>query len=161
MVNVYNTSVFNEALKFLNVRDAQFFDNNIGNKLNLVYQIPILSQQNRYITATSTGSQTIYTTPAEKDFYLTSATVSIIKDATCDMATGAVVILVTVNGVQSAVIGISTLTLTAQSDSVSVSFKYPIKIDRSSTVVMGGTFTAGACVRTGCITGFLSDTLQY
>lgn len=108
------------------------------------------------LTKTTTANGTIYTTPTDRDFYLSSVQISVIKDATCDDGSGTgVSIAVTINGVTTSVISIGSLALTAQNGAVSLNFIAPLKIDRGTTILLsGGSFTVGSKVRTGTISGF-------
>jgi len=105
----------------------------------------------------TTGAFTIYTTPATQDFYLTGLSFSLTKNAACDSATGYIGIFATIGGATQYLASISTITLTAQDKQVSVEFAHPIKIDRSSTLRLGGVFTAGVMDRTAEIYGFLDE----
>lgn len=118
-----------------------------------------VSDQVSGLIATSTGVQTLLTASATKDTYITGATLSIIKDSTCDMASGAVTITCVPNasGVSKNLVGIAILTLTAQADSISIAFPTPIKIARGSIVTMPGAFTVGACSRIGTISYYTED----
>jgi hypothetical protein len=112
-------------------------------------------------SATSTGATTIYTTPTDKDFYLTEFSVSVIKDATCDSATGSYQFNVVINKTTKTIFYFSVITLTAQTGHISISLPVPVKLDRGSTVTLSGTFTVGACVRSGSIVGFTYDPTIY
>jgi len=107
----------------------------------------------KFGVATNSTSTTIYTTPTNQDFYLVSATLSTIKDATSTSTNSG--LNVVINGANSALLSISSLTLTAQSETVSVSLSTPIKVDRGSNItVTNGTNVANATSR-GNIAGFL------
>ena len=160
MVNNYNTSISKRATDMLNVRDGQFFDNNLGNKIVPVLEInrPVVNVLASNVVINGT-SATIYTTPTDKDFYLTSAQLSVIKDATSTST--ACTISATVGGVTTQILTIKCLTLTAQENSISNSFYYPIKIDRGTNIVVTSTTNVANVGATGNIQGYLSDTLQY
>jgi hypothetical protein len=109
---------------------------------------------------TTTGTQTIATLQAGKQFYITAAGIDIIKDAACDMGNGRVNIGLTINGASVGLFGISVLTLTAQNSSQYATFPTPIKVDIGSTIQITGsvsTFTVGSCIRTGWITGYYEE----
>ena len=117
----------------------------------------------RNLTRTTTGSGTIYTTPTDKDFYLVSASLSFIKDATCDQATGtSAAVNVVIDGTTVSTVSTSGLTLTAQSGEVSLSSGYPIKVDRGTTITIGGgAYTVGTLCRAATIQGFTLDPNTY
>lgn len=104
--------------------------------------------------SSATGSVTVYTTPSDRDFYLTGIQYSMIKDATCDAATGTIQVGGTVNGQSVAFLRKAIITLTAQSADITREFTRPILIDRGTAISMTATFTAGAMSRGCCITGF-------
>ena len=103
---------------------------------------------------TSGTTTAIYTTPSDKDFYLCNYSLSIIKDATCDIASGAITASITVDGASRIIAGIAVLTTTAQNSVITVSFNSPIRLDRNTSVSLTGTFTVGSLQRTHSIVGY-------
>lgn len=110
-------------------------------------------------TIASTSSQTLYTTPSDRDFYLTGACLSIDKSATCDIASGRYTMVCTINGTANqAILSVAITTLTAQSQSVSLSFPTSIKVDRGTVIALSAaSFSAGTFVRAGSIVGFTEE----
>jgi len=110
----------------------------------------------------SSGNATIYTTPSDKDFYLVSASLGVIKDATCNDATGnASSIVITVNSVQQSLLQIAGITATAQMENFSSFFPVPIKIDRNTAIVLSGaTFTLGVKVRSAGLVGYTVEPFE-
>lgn len=107
--------------------------------------------------STSSTTTTVYTTDANKDFYLTGAVLSLTKDAICDIANGKVQMNVTIGGATQNVLALSVLTLTAQDKSVGLSFSPPIKIDRNQAItITRASTTAGTIILAGVVTGYLS-----
>lgn len=105
---------------------------------------------------TTSGALTVYTTPsANADFYLTTLHASYVKNATCDVASGRLQVTAQINGVVIELIGFPVLTTTAQQEDTVISFPYPIKLDRGTSISFTGTFTAGNMCRTGNITGYI------
>jgi len=84
---------------------------------------------------------------------------SIIKDATCDVATGSIGVTATMGGTSKNLISIPVITLTAQEQSIAISFPNPILIDVGTSVLMSGTFTAGAMVRTCNLSYIVDETI--
>ena len=109
--------------------------------------------------STTGTSYTIYTTPTDRDFYLTTIQFTYTKNATADLATNDTLgISLKVNGATQYPIYFSTLTLTAQSDSIAITFATPLKIDRGSVIqLVRGAITAGNVVMSGSITGYTVD----
>jgi hypothetical protein len=109
----------------------------------------------------SATGQTIYTTPMDKDFYLVAATLSFVKDAACDAITSRIHMRVSVDGVVIYVLTLSTLTLTAQNQSISVSPAIPIKLDRNTVVsFVMDTYAAGLRAISGTIIGYTVETTK-
>ena len=109
----------------------------------------------------TTGTTTLYTTPSNKDFYLTGAWLSYTKDATCDTATGALPITATLNGVAIQFLTLSKLTLTAEQRQISITFETPIKIDRNTIISFGTTWSVGNMIIAVGITGYTQDPVIY
>lgn len=111
---------------------------------------------------TASGTNTIFTTPTNRDFFMTGITLSICKDATCDIASGRIAITANVGGTSRDLIAISVLTTTAERDTISLEFAVPVKIDRSAAIATGGntTFAAGNLVRSVTIYGYTNSPLQ-
>ena len=103
-------------------------------------------------SALNSTSATIYTTPTDKDFYLVGATLSLIKDATSTSTYSA--LDVTINGARGEIIYIPTITLTAETQSLSISLPFPILVDRNTTIrVLNGTNVANI-TSSGTIVGY-------
>jgi hypothetical protein len=93
------------------------------------------------------------------DVYVTSIQFGVIKDATCDVATGSLPITVTIGGINKVIAYIPIITLTAQNIVISCSFPHPIKIDRKTAITSVGTFTAGVMIRTYVMTYYIDEVL--
>lgn len=107
--------------------------------------------------STTTGSLTIYTTPSDKDFYLTGAQIGLIKDVVCDNTTGNFGLQMTFSGAAVKILNIPILTLTAQSSQESICFSQPIKLDRNSIINLTMSFTAGVASKSASIFGYTVD----
>ncbi len=108
---------------------------------------------------TSSGTFTIYTTPSDIDFYLTSVHCSFSKDATCD-ATDPISMTLSIYGQNPSILRLALTTITEERGSTSSDLKEPIKLDRNTTISVTGSFTAGTMMRAGTITGFTVSTLK-
>lgn len=107
------------------------------------------------LTRTASGAGTMFTTATGKETYITSATLSIIKDAACDAATGEITLYCAIDGTTIRLLTLPCLTLTAQSATVSMAFPRPIKVDEGAALGLASvTFTAGNLVRSAGVTGF-------
>ena len=104
-------------------------------------------------TVTSTG-QTIYTIPADKDFFLTFAQLSYTKDAACDC------VAVQLNGTSFDGLAVNILSLLMNplilnNDNLTGSYTYPIKLKAGTNITLIGSFTVGTMTKRGVIQGFL------
>lgn len=96
------------------------------------------------VNTTASGAVTLYTTPADKDFFLTSVTFSVVKDAACSHAGASRLRLAaTINGETVGIAGVALLNLTAENKTVGYGYSTPIKIDRGTALQSGLTFIAG------------------
>jgi hypothetical protein len=111
-------------------------------------------------SSAATGAFTVFTTPTDKDFYLTSAQISISKSAACDLATGVVSLTVVISAQTKSILNIATVTLTAQQQSIALGLPVPIKLDRGSVISMSGTFGIAALSRAASIVGYTTDALS-
>lgn len=159
MVKHYNPSIVQRAQRILNTKI-----NNLPDEVgDLVAIIPITPVIDIVATATRTtsGAATVYTTPSDKDFYLTALIFTLTKDATCDMATGAVAVtaFLPTNATAQPIASHNAFTLTAQDKIIEISFPIPIKLTRGTLIALGGnTFTAGTCYRGVTVYGYTEET---
>jgi len=106
------------------------------------------------IVATNATSATIYTTPADQDFYLTNCTLSVTKDATATSIKSG--IYVSVEGVAALTVAtITGITLTAQQEAISCNFYPPIKIDRNYAITVRNSTNVGNITTGATIQGYL------
>lgn len=103
-------------------------------------------------TASNTTAATIYTTPTDKDFYLTSLTLSIIKDATSTSTFSDV--RTTINGASVILTRIAGFTLTAQNSNMSLTLPIPVKLDRGVAITVNNGTNVANITSIGCIQGF-------
>jgi hypothetical protein len=113
---------------------------------NIVREIPIISPA---------VSATIYTTPLDKDFYLTSATLSLIKDVNATSISTEV--RVTIEGQSRKILTIAGLSLTPQTAEKEISFSKPIKIDRGTNIYVTHSTNVATASASACITGFTME----
>ena len=119
---------------------------------------PKITTLTRSQTSTTTGSTTLYTTLTDKDFFITAASLSFMKDAACDVASGECCrIQFYQGGALRTVLGFASITATADSKAATISFKYPVKVDRNTAIAVTGTFTAGVFVRNAIIHGYILE----
>jgi len=136
MTKHYNTSIIEDANRIFNTKG----NDNILNDVSPVIQPIIEVKRPGKIfevsgTLQNATSQTIFTTPNDKDLYLTSGTFSFIKDAT-STATELTLKIYDYNGVQRSLIRVMCLTLTAQSNVIPFTFPLPIKLQRNTIITL-------------------------
>lgn len=102
--------------------------------------------------AANNTSATIYTTPLDKDFYLVSSSLFVIKDITATSTSSD--IRVVVEGVTNSIIAISGITLTPQANGQTISFSSPIKIDRGTNITVINSTNVANIKASGTIIGY-------
>lgn len=107
------------------------------------------------LNATST---TIFTTPTGKDFFLTGACLSFIKDVTSTSTTSTIEIK-TEDGTVVNIIRLASLTLTVQDQAVSISLPFPIKLFRNSVITLRNDTGIANIATSGSIWGYTVE--QY
>lgn len=104
-------------------------------------------------SSAATGNFTVYTTPSDKDFFLTGVQMQYMKDATADNTTVAITATED-SGATITLITTRTITTTAYTAAINRELVPPIKLKRNSNVIMSGTFTVGALTRAACVSGY-------
>ena len=159
MVENQNVEITNRISEDTKITPQTSIPNNVSNSIQPV----LISNPLKISTITASAgynnntAATIYTTPSKQDFYLTSATFSFMKDA--NNTSTSIYLVVTIGGAVKKIGIISTLTLTAHSDSKALTFPYPLKIDRGTDIQVGSSSAVANIRVDGAITGFIKDTL--
>jgi len=108
-------------------------------------------------TSSATGNLVVYTTPTGKQwFYLTGMSVCLIKDATCNQATGAIHVNASVLGTKN-LLSLATITLTAQQYAKEVIYSIPLRLDKGTQVAFNVSYTLGVMQRVINLYGYLSE----
>ncbi len=123
-----------------------------------VIQIRPIANIVRHQTATTTGTTTIFTTPTDRDFFMTGLFLSVQADATADM--GSVDISANVDNVNRNLARISHISLTATAREMVRSFATPIKIDRGVSITCTKSFSVGSASFSMGIEGFTQETIS-
>lgn len=168
MATINNSDLFKElkeGIKLQQLRDV--IPSQLADKVVPVMEVnPKLLRRTNLIksqSATANSNTTIYTTPTDKDFFLTNFVMQGIKDAVCDMATGQFFYLtVVIDGATTSLAPVSGITLTAQSERVVVVLAHPLKIDKGTNIILarGGAFAAGVFSRSATIMGYLVENIN-
>jgi len=156
MAEIQRTSILNNTANELNLQQGiQALPKNI-NSLALVYNMNAkYSHVLRNASTTSTNTSAIYTTPADKDFYLTLVTLGFSKDVVSDLVEAR--ISITVESKAQTILSCNTQSVTVDSRTVTLSLPYPLKVDRNTAINLIGAFTVGSCIKTASIAGFVLE----
>lgn len=123
----------------------------------LVVPISPVANIVRRASATNATSATIYTTPADKDFYLTSAQLATIKDVTSTSTDETISAII--GGTSTILLNIPSITLTVQTGATSIIFNPPVLIDRNTAITVTNGTNVATIKSTGCITGYTVETI--
>lgn len=150
----YNPSISNRMSRFFNLKG----ENTDEVRDEIVAVVPLIPVANivKQAVRTTSGSVTVYTTPADREFFLSALTMSYECNAACD--TLGIECYIYVDGVQIPFVRLNKLTLTARADSMTWSFPNPIRIDKNSVISFYCTYSAGSCSFNGTIVGYLEET---
>jgi len=157
MATIYNSDLTSEiikAIKAATARDSMPYQ--IAEKV--VPVIEVNPSQNRVANivrvnvAVNATTATIYTTPTTKDFYLTGASLSLIKDATATSTRSYISIVI--DGLNTGILDITGITLTPQNQTITISFPTPIKIDRGTNINIVNTTNVANVNARGDIIGY-------
>jgi len=162
MVRIHNTDLIKELVDVVRIQTGTEAPPIVlSNQVVPVIDVNPKHAENtnwvRTSSSTATGVLTV-ALPSGVDFYLTGLTLSFTKNATCDIATGKVAISGVLAGDLSTgrdLLSLAVLTLTAERDSISITFDRPILMEEGSNISVSGTFTAGAMSRCASIQGMV------
>jgi hypothetical protein len=104
-----------------------------------------------------TGAITPYTAQVRRRLVITGVSFSFVKNATCDVATGPMSVVATIDGIATNILSHSVLTLTAERDTEVITFDVPILCDENTSVTSTNTFTVGAMRRDIIVYGYVLD----
>jgi hypothetical protein len=162
MATIYNSDLSKELIEGAKIQ--QNFDkvpNRLGDTVVPVMEVnPKMMRRANIVRGgtsnTSSSTSSIYTTPTDKDFFLTTVSYYVIKDAASDNIVNTVVVSVDGSGDQT-LLSVPGITLTASNYGTSINFPSPIKLTRGSTIRMSSSFTIGVLIRGLNITGYTVD----
>ena len=157
MVDIQSKEVIDKISDELKVQPAVSIPRGLMEKIQLSYSVNPKRIVNvvRNTQRNTTGSATVFATSPDRDFFLTSAFISAVHDATSDgteMSLNAFV-----GGVERRILQFTKLTTTIFNGILSQTYTPPIKIDRNTNITINNSFTAGASTISTVITGFETD----
>lgn len=123
--------------------------------------IEVTTAEDVYASALNTnqGSALIYTTPTDRDFYLTFASVSTHKDVASTSTRS--YIYAQINGATASILcGCGMIAATATKAEQSTHSERGIKIDRGTSIYVGHDTASAVCISFGVIRGFTQYTQE-
>ena len=106
-------------------------------------------------SCTNSTTTSMITTPKDKDFYVTSVALSVIKDITSTSVNSAVQVVI--NGQNVNLLAISGITLTPQSETMTTNYTHPLKLDKFTDVAITNTTNVANITTRATITYFTID----
>lgn len=154
----YNPSIGEDLHRIFNLK-GQAPTNEVSDE---VVPVVIIERNTNIVRSfdqtNSAGSGVVYTTPTDKDFYLTGGSLGVIKDATSTST--ATVLIVTIDGVTRNIGVIPSITLTAQSEVVPLNILKPIKLDRGTNISLFNGTAVANIKASATIHGYTVETLK-
>ncbi len=156
-LDIQSKEVIDKISQDLKVQPAMQIPRELMDKIQLVYQVnqDHVVQRVEGASNSSTGNATIFTTPSAKDFFLTSASMSVTCDVVADSTSYK--LFVTINGVGKNLFELAKTTLVVFTDHIQMNFNPPLKLDRASIIGINQSFTVGDSTQVGVITGYEVD----
>jgi hypothetical protein len=136
---IYNSNLTNElreGIKIMSSSDAT--PSEITDKV-----VPVMEVNPKLLrvltkgannTAINATSATLLTTPTDRDIFIYNAQISLIKDVTSTSTLST--LRCTSGGTTLIILASAGLTLTAQTDSQTISFNPPLKVDRGTNIAI-------------------------
>jgi len=162
MTRHYNPTITERLLRTFRPKTGDMFSDELSPNVVAVVPVTPITNIIRTASTNTTAGGTIFTTPDDKDFYLTDVMLSASKNAACDVVIGTYAALqITVNGLTVQISRITSLTATDQNDTVVLNFTFPIKIDRDTIIsIASSSYTAGLSSRNATIYGYTEETIS-
>ena len=158
MATINRSSIITNASNELNIQQGvNATPKEASNNIALVYNVnPKYTDVLRSTSKSTTGSGAIYTTPSDKDFYITYLQLSYRCDNTCD--TTEISISGSMSGITRTIARfIRTGAGTADKDTLVINFPFPLKMDKNVAINHTSTFAAGNITFTSTIGGFILE----
>ena len=158
MVDIQSKEVIDKISDELKIQPAMQIPRGIGKDIQLIYNVNILRRINSttHSRRISTGSNTILTTPTDRDFFLVGTYIDSAMSATAD-STEMIIVAEPETGGSVTINSLNKITLTAFTGNNTIMYPIPIKLRRGSTIVLTHTFTVGSGFTTGIIYAYVTD----
>jgi len=160
MATIYNSDLSKELVSGAKIQQAtDRIPNILGDVVIPTMEVnpKLLRRINHstYAAVTNATSGTIYTTPADKDYFLTAISLSVIKDVT---STSVLVTLRCIqDGLTKVLLAIPCITLTVQNQGLSLTLPYPMKIDKNTAITVTSSTNVANIVIVGTVMGYTTE----
>lgn len=153
----YNPTLSEDTARTLNLK-GEFLDE-IEENIQPVVVVNRITNISRSATRTTNGTSTLFASPANKDFYIVSAVLSMECD---DAMTGTQFeISATIDGQAQYILAIAKLANGIKEyRDISITFNPAIKIDHSTNVNLASVFAAGNATTRAIIYGYTVETVK-
>jgi hypothetical protein len=157
MTRHFNPSIVNRAQRILNSKGNDYLSDEVTGPVAVI-PLDHVARIAKFGSCEDATSGTVWTTPPDKDFYLTNAMLVMVKDALA--TTTEVSMRCQVDGVLTRIVAIPCIGLTAATHDLTVTFNPALKCDRN-TVIQIITNSATAKVKAfGTIQGYVEEVTQ-
>lgn len=154
----YNPSISEEMHRIFNLKSGDI-NNKVVEEITAIKELmPLGGDIGANALLSNATTTTLYTTPSDKDVYIQSAQLSYVSDATA--TTTFIGIRGVINGVNKYLILLPRLTLTATNATEVITFKYPIKFDRGTNIVILSDTNVANFRASGTIHGYTIETIK-
>jgi hypothetical protein len=138
MVDIQSKEVIDKIGDELKVQPALAVPRTLAKDIQLVYAVNLnkISDEAAEGNAINAASGNVLVSSADRDTFITGATLSVIKDASSTSVSSAINVMMP-NGVTIPIVRIVGFTTTAQNGTSEFTFQHPIRIQRGSTVTVG------------------------
>lgn len=158
MAQIYNSNLTKEVIDGAGIQIAHDkVPNQLAEKIVPVMEVNpnLLRKTEIYATgsAQNATSANIITLLPDRDFYMTGATISLIKDSTSTSILSRILVVINSLGTQQ-ILPIPGLTLTAQTAQKEVFFNPPLKLERGQTITVTNSAAVANITTIGAIFGY-------
>ncbi len=150
----YNPSITERLFRIFQPKAGDQFSDEVSGPYAVIPVTPV-TRVVAAVAATVTGSTTIFTTPARKDFYLTGIQMSWAADAACDAVQ--LNAFCTIDTLSVNIMQLMKTSGVQYQLSDTVIFPFPIKVDRNTNIRFNTTFAAGSSRHGACIYGYTEE----
>jgi hypothetical protein len=156
MVKTNNSVIQQEFVDSAKIQTTQGLPTELDNTIKPTFEVnPKLLRRCNIVKRGSllnATSATLFSIKADEDFYIVAATLTMIKDVTSTSTT--VGLTVTTDGVATKILDITGITLTPDSQTISVSFPFPLKADRGTITSLTSSTNVANVSAIGTIVGY-------